>query len=110
MFRGCAVPVAAGDIAVENAGFSNATIVVTMPDAFSPAAGTVYDIMVNLALSTETSGASCTIGGVYLYGKGGGYKRFPMLRAPFILRVQYGVDPERYNFISVRPLTWIRCA
>lgn len=110
MFRGCAVPVLASDVAVENAGFSNATIEITLPDGFEPVAGGVYDIMANLAVPTYVSGASCTIGGTYLYGKGGGYKRFPMLRAPFILRVQYGVDPERYNFVSVRPMLWTQCA
>ena len=110
MLNMCAVPVAAADIAVENGSFSNATIAVTMPDTFEPAAGTVYDIMVNLAVPTYTSGASCTIGGTYLYGKGGGYKRFPVLRAPFILRVAYGEDPVRYNFVSMRPLLWMRCA
>ena len=101
---------AAGDIAVENAGFSNATIAIEMPDGFEPVPGMAYDIAVNLAVPTYTSGASCTIGGTYLYGRGGGYKRFHMLRAPFILRVQYGVDPERYNFISVRPMLWTQCA
>ena len=44
------------------------------------------------------------------YGKGGEYKRFPLLRAPFILRVQYGTGPERCNFISMRPLLWTQCA
>ena len=106
----CALPVLASDVAVENAGFSNATIEITLPDGFAPVAGGVYDIMVNLAVPTYVSGASCTVGGVYLYGKGGGYKRFPMLRAPFIMRVQYGVDPERYNFVSARPMPWTRCA
>ena len=110
MLNMCAIPVAAADIAIENAGFSNATIAVTLPDGFEPMAGGVYDIAVNLAVPTYTSGASCTIGGVYLYGRGGGYKRFPFIRAPFILRVQYGVDPERYNFISMRPLAWTQCA
>lgn len=104
------IPVAASDIAIENAGFSNATIAVTMPDGFEPAACMAYDIVVNLAVPTYTSGASCTIGGVYLYGKGGGYKRFPFVRAPFVLRVQYGTDPERYNFVSMRPLIWTLCA
>ena len=101
---------AASDIAIENGSFSNATIVITLPDGFEPMAGGVYDIAVNLAVPTYTSGASCTIGGTYLYGKGGGYKRFPMLRAPFIMRVVYGTDPVRYNFISVRPLSWTLCA
>ena len=110
MLSGRAIPVAASDIAVENAGFSNATIAVTLPSGFEPVAGMVYDIAVNLAVPAGTSGASCTVGGVYLYGKGGGYKRFPFIRAPFILRVQYGVDPERYNFISMRPMAWTLCA
>lgn len=110
MLRGCAVPVAASDIAVENGSFSNANIAVTMPSGFEPAAGMVYDIFVNLAVPTYTSGASCTIGGVYLYGRGGGYKRFPFIRAPFVLRVQYGSGPERYNFVSMRPLLWTQCA
>ena len=110
MLNRCAVPVVASDIAVENAGFSNATIAITMPDGFEPVPGMAYDIAVNLAVPTYTSGASCTVGGVYLYGKGGGYKRFPMLRAPFIMRVVYGTDPVRYNFISVRPLSWTLCA
>ena len=105
-----AVPVAASDIAIENAGFSNATIAIAMPDGFEPAPGMAYDIAVNLAVPTYTSGASCTIGGTYLYGRGGGYKRFPMLRAPFILRVQYGADPERYAFVSMRPVPWTLCA
>ena len=101
---------AASDISVENGSFSNATIAVMMPDGFEPVAGMTYDIAVNLAVPTYTSGASCTIGGVYLYGRGGGYKRFPFIRAPFILRVQYGTDPVRYNFVSMRPLLWTLCA
>ena len=101
-----AVPMAASDIAIENAGFSNATIEIALPDSFEPVAGGIYDIIVNLAVTSSVSGASCVIEGVYLYGKGGGYKRFPFIRAPFILRVQYGADPERYNFVSMRPMLW----
>lgn len=110
MLRGCAIPVAAADAAVENGSFSNANIGITMPADFEPIAGIAYDIVVNLAVPTYASGATCTVGGTYVYGRGGGYKRFPFVRAPFVLRVQYGTDPGRYNFVSMRPLLWTQCA
>lgn len=111
MFFGrCAVPVTASDIAVTNAEFSNANIEITMPSSFAPQAGGVYDILVNLAVPTTTSGATCTIGGVYVYNRMGNYKRFPTLYSPFILRVAYLGDPNHYNFISMRPATWMLCA
>ena len=106
MLRGCAVPVAASDIAITNAEYSNANAAITMADTFVPQAGVAYDIFVNLAVPTTTSGFTSTIGGLYVYNSRGNYKRFPELRSPFVLRVMYLGDPEHYNFISMRPFIW----
>ena len=110
MLSGRAVPVAASDIAITNAEYSNANAVITMGDSFTPQAGVAYDILVNLAVPTTTSGFTATIGGVYVYNRAGNYKRFPELKSPFILRVMYLGDPDHYNFISMRPALWTLCA
>ena len=75
------VPVIASDITVENSGFSNANIAVTLPDGFVPAAGAVYAVLVKLAVPVSVSGATMTLGG-----------------------------PERYAVISMRRLPWTMCA
>lgn len=100
----------AAGIAVENGSFSNATVAIAMPDGFAPEYMGLYDIYVNLAVPTYTSGASVTIGNVYLYGRCGGYKRLPGLFSPFVLRARYLGDPERWSFVSMRRGTWMRCA
>lgn len=110
MLNRCAVPVTASDIALTNAEYSNANAVITMEDTFTPVAGAVYDILVNLSVPTTASGFTATIGGVYVYGRNGNYKRFPELKSPFILRVMYLGDPDHYNFVSMRPFIWTLCA
>lgn len=105
-----AIPVTAQDITITNSSSSNATIVITMPSGFTAQAGFVYDILVNLAVPSSVSGASCTIGGVYVHNKVGNYKRFPALKAPFILRAAFLGDPDHYNFISLRRAVWTMCA
>ena len=105
-----AVPVTASDIALTNAEYSNANAVVTMEDTFTPVAGAVYDILVNLSVPTTASGFTMAIGGLYVHDRLGNYKRFPELKSPFVLRVMYLGDPEHYNFISMRQALWTLCA
>lgn len=106
----CVTPVQITNITVENPEFSNATIVIELPDTVTPVVGCVYDLIVNVAVPVTVSGASVTIGGEYLYGKAGCYKRIGRLYSPFILRVRYLSDPNHYNFISMRALPWTMCA
>lgn len=103
-------PVIASDITVENSGFSNANIAVTLPSGFVPAAGMVYDVLVNLAVPVSMSGATMTLGGTYTCGRTGAYMRYPALQAPFVLRARYLGGPERYAVISMRRLPWTMCA
>ena len=98
--------VSAESIAVSGTG-STATTTITVPETFTPAAGGIYDVLINTQVPALTDGTilsitNGTVAGSVYQRMSGNYARSRALGWRKVLRVQFLDDPAHYNLLAVR--------
>lgn len=98
--------VTAESIAVSGTG-SAATTTITVPETFTPVAGTVYDILISAQVPAETDGTIIAISNgtdtwELFQGMTGNYARSRQLGWRKVIRVVFFDDPAHFNLATVR--------
>ncbi len=98
--------VTAESIAVSGTG-NTATTTITVPETFTPVAGTVYDILISAQVPAETDGTIIAISNgtdtwELFQGMTGNYVRSRQLGWRKVIRVVFFDDPAHFNFVAVR--------
>lgn len=98
--------VTAESIAVSGTG-NTATTTITVPETFTPVAGTVYDILISAQVPAATDGTIIAISNgtdtwELFQGMTGNYVRSRQLGWRKVIRVVFFDDPAHFNFVTVR--------
>lgn len=98
--------VTAESIAVSGTG-NTATTTITVPETFTPVAGTAYDILISAQVPDATDGTIIAISNgtdtwELFQGMTGNYARSRRLGWRKVIRVVFFDDPAHFNLIAVR--------